>query len=235
VNEIDWLAGADPLPLLAHLEGKATPRKLRLFACACVRRPQGWPRLRYAYPRQAVEAAERYAEGQAGDADLQQAREHAEQALAMGAPEFDAYAYAAAAAGAAEDPLEAARNACENMRLQAVREAAYEVPPGHDEARANAEASAIERRAQAELLRELFGNPFRPAHVEPSWATWGNGAAVALARVIYDNNQFEDLPYLADALLDAGCADERMLEHCRTPGGHVRGCWVVDLILSTDR
>jgi hypothetical protein len=231
VNEIDWLAGADPLPLLAHLEGKAGGRKLRLFACACVRR--SWPRLRCAYPRQAVEAAERYAEGQAGDADLQQARERAEQAVMMGAPEFDAYAYAAAAGCAAEDPMEAARTACENLRLQAVREEAYEVPPGHDEARANAEASALERRAQAELLREVFGNPFRPPHVEPGWASWGNGAAVALARVIYDNQQFEDIPYLADALLDAGCADERMLEHCRT-GGHVRGCWLVDALLGLD-
>jgi hypothetical protein len=228
VNEIDWLSRANPLAMLAHLEGRVSARKLRLFACACVRRH--WSRLPYAWPRQAVETAERYAEGRARKADLRRSREHGEQA-ALGAPEFDAFAVLAAAACTAEDPQEAARTACENLRLQAVREAAYEVSAGHDEARATAEAAALEQQAQAELVREVFGNPFRPPQIEPAWVSWGNGAAVALARVIYDNNQFEDMPYLGDALEDAGCADERMLGHCRTPGGHARGCWVLDLLL----
>ena len=39
------------------------------------------------------------------------------------------------------------------------------------------------------------------------------------------------MPVLADALEEAGCQDAIILNHCREPGGHVRGCWVVDLLL----
>ena len=56
----------------------------------------------------------------------------------------------------------------------------------------------------------------------------------ALARScqrIYDDRRFQDLPILADALEEAGCTDPEILGHCRGPGEHVRGCWVVDLIL----
>jgi hypothetical protein len=228
LTEIDWLTGADPQAMLAHLEGKVSARKLRLFACACVRR--GWSRLRYGAPRRAVETAERFAEGDAGAGDLEQARETAEQTVPS---EFDYFAYLAAAACAAEDPLEAARNTCESMRRQAVREAAHEAIPGENEQQVNAAASAAECRAQADLLREVFGNPFRPAALQPGWVACG-GAAASIARVIDDGGGFEDFPYLADALLDAGCTDERLLAHCRQPAGHVRGCWALDLLLGRE-
>jgi hypothetical protein len=52
-----------------------------------------------------------------------------------------------------------------------------------------------------------------------------------LAQVIYDERRFADLPILADALEEAGCTNTDILDHCRLPGEHVRGCWVVDLIL----
>ncbi len=52
-----------------------------------------------------------------------------------------------------------------------------------------------------------------------------------LAGGIYDEGAFDRLPILADALLDAGCEDKQLLGHCRGPGPHVRGCWVVDLVL----
>jgi hypothetical protein len=52
-----------------------------------------------------------------------------------------------------------------------------------------------------------------------------------MARRIYDERAFHDLPILADALEEAGCTDAEILAHCRSSGEHVRGCWVVDLVL----
>ena len=57
------------------------------------------------------------------------------------------------------------------------------------------------------------------------------GTVVQLAQVIHNDRAFDRLPILADALEDAGCTDPDTLAHCRGPGPHVRGCWVVDLLL----
>jgi hypothetical protein len=84
------------------------------------------------------------------------------------------------------------------------------------------------------ILRELFGNPFRPVTLDPRWLT---STVLDLARTIYEGDPrqaggyMSGLPILADALMDAGCDDEQILGHCRGPGPHVRGCWVVDLLL----
>jgi hypothetical protein len=88
--------------------------------------------------------------------------------------------------------------------------------------------------AQAELLRELFGNPFWPVAVDPGWLAWNRGTVVQMARCIYEDQQFAELPYLADALEESACTDSAILKHCRQPGEHVRGCWVVDLLLGKD-
>ncbi|AMV27276.1 hypothetical protein VT84_22935 [Gemmata sp. SH-PL17] len=81
---------------------------------------------------------------------------------------------------------------------------------------------------QATLLREILGNPFRPIVVNPSWLT---SNVVALATGIYAGKAFDRMPILADALQDAGCDNEDIMNHCRQPGEHVRDCWVVDLLL----
>jgi hypothetical protein len=83
-------------------------------------------------------------------------------------------------------------------------------------------------RSIPHLLRDLFGNPFRPVAFVTRLCT---SDVMSLARAIYDDNAFERLPILADALMDAGCEDEQVIGHCRGPGPHVRGCWVVDLVL----
>ena len=81
------------------------------------------------------------------------------------------------------------------------------------------------------LLRDIFGNPFRPVSFDSHWRT---SDVVGLARAIYEDRAFDRLPILADALMDAGCADEQVLAHCRGDGPHVRGCWVVDLVLGKE-
>ncbi len=87
------------------------------------------------------------------------------------------------------------------------------------------------RRCQCEWLRDIMGNPFRSPRFEPAWLRWRDGAVAKMARSIYDERRFSDLPNLADALAEAGCTDPTILDHCRQPGNHVRGCWVVDLCL----
>ncbi|MBA4062634.1 MAG: hypothetical protein C0501_02790 [Isosphaera sp.] len=78
-------------------------------------------------------------------------------------------------------------------------------------------------------MREVVGNPFRPVVPEPEWLT---STALQLARGAYDERAFDRLPILADALQDAGCDHDDVLTHCRDPRlTHVRGCWVVDLVL----
>jgi len=86
-----------------------------------------------------------------------------------------------------------------------------------------------ERAAQADLIREVLGNPHDPVVFDPAWRT---DTAVALARQAHETEDFTLLPILADALQDAGCEDETILGHCRDPEQlHVRGCWVIDLVL----
>ena len=80
-------------------------------------------------------------------------------------------------------------------------------------------------------LRDIFGNPFRPAPLDPTWLRWNEDTIPRLAQAIYDERRFQDLPILADALEEAGCTSGDILEHCRGPGPHVSGCWVVDLLL----
>jgi hypothetical protein len=80
-------------------------------------------------------------------------------------------------------------------------------------------------------LREIFGNPFCATPVSSSWLAWHGGAIPKMAQSIYDSRAFDRLPLLADALEDAGCDNADILSHCRMPGEHVRGCWVVDLLL----
>jgi hypothetical protein len=92
-----------------------------------------------------------------------------------------------------------------------------------------ARAVQVESEAQAGLVRDIFGTlPLRPVYVDPSWRT---DTAMTLARTIYESREFSAMPILADALQDAGCGNEDILNHCRGPGPHVRGCWVVDLVL----
>jgi hypothetical protein len=88
--------------------------------------------------------------------------------------------------------------------------------------------AAVRLAPQLLLLRDVFGNPFRPVTFAPAWRT---STVLSLAQTIYDERQFQNLPILADALEDAGCDNAAILGHCRQPGEHTRGCWVLDLVL----
>jgi hypothetical protein len=199
MTEAEWLASSAPLEMVRYLARPANDRKLRLFACASCRRI--WPFIRDERSRQAVECAERYADGQASPEELRTMAAVAQQVAAVAErtviPGWNAALTAAAAAQGATAAAE----------------------------------RAAAKAGDAEMVRDVFGNPFRPVQINPAWLTWQDGTVVRLARAAYDNRCFDHLPILADALEEAGCDDEAVLRHCREPGQHARGCWVVDLLL----
>ena len=90
---------------------------------------------------------------------------------------------------------------------------------------------SIPPQRRVQILRDVFGNPFRPASIAPSCRT---PKVVALAQEMYDHYAFDRLVDLADVLEEAGCDNPEILNHCRAPGPHVRGCWVVDLVLAKE-
>jgi hypothetical protein len=101
--------------------------------------------------------------------------------------------------------------------------------PIHD---AFMKACDAEELAIADLVRDIFGNPFHPVTFSPSWRT---DTAISLARTMYESRDFGAMPILADALQDAGCDNDDVLKHCRSAKQvHVRGCWVVDLVLGKE-
>jgi hypothetical protein len=86
--------------------------------------------------------------------------------------------------------------------------------------------------AQCALLRDIFRNPFHSVSIDGSWLVWNNGLIPRLTKTIYAERAFDQMPILADALEDAGCTDAAILNHCRSDGPHVLGCWLIDLLLA---
>jgi hypothetical protein len=245
MTEADWLAATDPAPMLDFLRDRASGRRLRLFACACCRRVLHL--MADERSRAAVGEAERHADRTADPARLGRvkaaaaAADRAAGGRARGVPdgaEADgwgawaecsaAYAATRAVARARGAVGEAASQAAEAVQAAAGRAAALAGASRGTATRAGRAARGEERRAQAALLRCVVGNPFRPVAAGPSWLT---PTVLAIAEGIYAEGAFDRLPILADALQDAGCEDPDVLGHCRGPGPHARGCWVVDLVL----
>jgi len=106
-------------------------------------------------------------------------------------------------------------------------------PPPH-EAPDWLSENAAETARQAELLREVIGNPFLRTVVDAAWLDWNGGTVRRLAQGIYEEKRWKEMLILADALEDAGCADDAFLSHCRGPGQHVRGCWALDRLLGKE-
>jgi hypothetical protein len=228
MTETEWLECADPTPMLEFLRGKASERKLRLFACACCRRL--WHLLTDERSRNAVEVAERFADGSGNKQALQIAKQEAEAAIeSLLSLPFRPVMQAAAAGTVAVvniEATEAARLACGWARNVSLALAYEEMPV---DLSGTKEKVFVDWGVEAAALyRCIFGNPFRPLTLYSSWLT---PAVKALAQATYDDLALERLPSLVDELAKAGCANEEILGHCRGPGPHVRGCWVVDLVL----
>jgi hypothetical protein len=226
MTEAEWLACTDPKPMLEFMRGNASERKLRLFACACCR--HYWHVPENERSREAVQVAERFGDGQATIDDLIDACSGADgcagddyinRAFCLAAePKVDVIHVSTSLVEAA---------CAEAMAAAVSNEGDYLTAYGT----ASSSAYAAERGFQCRLVRDVFGTPFGLVTLDPAWQT---PAVVKLAQGIYDERTFDRLPKLADALEKAGCDTDEVLAHCRQPGEHVRGCWVVDLILGKE-
>jgi hypothetical protein len=211
--------------LWAH--GRLSERRLRLFGCACYRAV--WELFTDARSRQAADVVERYADGAATGQEMEEAERASSVARDL--------------AGPASDAPRRHRSRLGRSTSWAAH-ALTNVPPDdgnalrfvwEDVREASAHAADVRgrvrelRRLQAVLLRDLFGNPFRPLPaIDPSWLT---PTVVAIGRRAYDERDFTALPVLADALQESGCENEVILGHGRGQRVHARGCWLVDLLL----
>src|SRR5947208_1686113 len=166
MSEQEWLACTDPNLMLNHLLGKVTDRKMRLFAVACCRHI--WHLLPDRRSRAVIEVAERYADGVADQRELIAAR-----AAAIAPPDQAAFAPYWAAN---HNLTKSLWNACEAALEAGARAAARSAhAAGADQGAAWDAARAAGTTEQARLLRDVLGNPFRPAAVAPSWLSWRGG------------------------------------------------------------
>lgn len=194
-------------------------RKERLFACACAR--LWWDHLTDERSRRAVEAAEKFADGLIAKTTLARTR---------------APATAAAHARKGRTPkrgysLESSVQIIMNLGRDDVFVATtFRLLDAAPDLKLCTQKES--EAAQVALLRDIMGNPFRKVGFSKEWRT---DTAVALAKQMYDSREFSAMPILADALQDAGCNNDDVLNHCREANArHVRGCWVVDLVLGKE-
>jgi hypothetical protein len=220
MTEAEWLACDDPKPMLEFLRDKASDRKLRLFACACCRRVE---RL-LTQPRicKSLNVAELYADGGSSSGSLDDANR------ILAGPFLRDFDGVEAVEAATSTPVNAALAAQITANVAALEDAPpHWMVPAPEELRR-------QRVVQVALLRDLFGDSSHQTVIQWVWRT---ADVTAPARSAYEVRPLSGeldlacLAVLADALEDAGCTDAAILEHLRSPGPHVRGCWALDLIV----
>jgi hypothetical protein len=243
MTEADWLTGPDFAAHARFAAGRLSPRRQRLLAAAFCRAASHL----FDHPEltRALSAIEWYADGKDAAAELEKARQacrfvamdvyerHARQSDAgqIGGATAVHHEVAWAVACAASTPLTPldVANRVAGAVVQARTGAGLLTPVPSSVFN---DAAAEQSLAMRAVVWEVAGNPFRPAAYNPAWRT---DTALALASQMYDRREFSAMPILADALQDAGCDNEDVLNHCRDPHAHhVRGCWVVDLVLGKE-
>jgi hypothetical protein len=222
MTEAEWLVSTNPESMLWHLRGTASNKKLRLFALA-------WAHEHYHQMEDdrsilATEVAERFVESAASHAELI--------AAFHGAKEVCEQIWRRTSGGRATN-RRSKRGGQQSIRVAcSARDAAdpsWDVRQALRSVRVGAATEMGVKRSS--LLRDIFGNPFRPVIADLAWLT---STIIVLAQAIYSERAFDRLPILADALEEAGCQGAEILAHCRGSGSHVKGCFVIDLILGKE-
>jgi hypothetical protein len=209
MTEAEWLSCTDPIRMLELLGDHSSRRKMRLFIA------EGARSLETLFgndQKVLAELQEQVAESKATEEDL-------ERFLLRDWPELWEHR---APGGNLPSVWQSARMVVRDRFKLAPLEKNEVVTDG---------SRVTEYAEMCSQLRCLFGNPFHLVSVEPIWLSWNAGMIPQLAQAIYDNLLFTDISVLADALEEAGCTNADILDHCRGPGPHIRGCWVLDLIL----
>jgi hypothetical protein len=215
MTEEEWCETNDVNELVGSICQDLRPishRKLRLFGCACCRAV--WKSMRDSRARRIVKLSEQFADGDVSNQQFIKARRLAVKAINREVtrnrtPAEEHAAHAAFALGLSRTsfaPTVVAEN-CANAAL------------------CDGSSGEVIIAAQCKMLRDIFGNPYRPVTIDPRWRT---SDVVGLAQATYDDKAFERMPILADALMDAGCEDEQIIGHCRGDGPHVvaAGWWI---------
>jgi hypothetical protein len=244
VTEAEWDLCTNPEAMLEflHTTGRLSERKGRLFSVACCRRV--WHHLEEP-SRRAVSVIERFVEGRASEPERAAAEAEASVVSAR---------LASASFGAADTPIppeSCAAAAVLCLTASAEEEAtwlifnqfvaglvAMHVLLAEWQALGEAEMERVclggedrPRCGLSYILRDIIGNPFRPMTFDKSWLA---PEVVSLAQDIYDEQVFGRMGVLADTLEMTGCTNADILGHCRGPGPHVRGCWLLDLVLGNE-
>lgn len=226
MTEAEWLTTKLPLYMLREYPTTWDQRNVRLFWCACTCR--WWNLLTDERTRQLVEEAERHPEADT-DWFVRERRFALEGYInwnnrTHSGVRFDSWALDAFLG----TPPGSLMNLVGSLAYLAADTAVSVSPEPVAQWYARERAETAEKAWQCDLIREIFGNPFRRVDVSP----WLTSDVKLLARGIYEEKAFDRMPILADALQDAGCDNVNVLDHCRDTGTeHVRGCWVVDLLL----
>jgi hypothetical protein len=235
MTEAEWFATNDPSALLGHRFGMRSPdsdpsdsRQLRYYFVACCR--CAWDRLPWAC-RELVGVASKLGDGHPLDERLKSAATAAAEELIHNLDPADALIQAegflALANCARPADVPAGGNDFSPKNWSGIAHLVYyAVRP-----LAPIFSRVPEALHSAHLVREVFGNPFRETWFEPRWRTT---TVRDLARGMYRSGVFNRMQILADALEDAGCTNDGVLDHCRTGTGHVRGCWVLDGLLDAN-
>lgn len=205
MTESEWLVCSEPVLMLEFLRGKASNRKLRLFAiasfiCRGFDVANDSTDVSVQEARQAVMVAEFYADGSLSEQAIDEARSRLFFQVLL-----------------QPEALSAARQSCRSTINLSCRKGT------------NAVVTISETLSA--LLRDIFGNPFRPVAIDPKWK---KPPILALTESIYNDRAFDHVAGLADTIEEAGCQDAEILDHLRGSGKHVRGCWVVDLLIGKE-
>lgn len=258
LTESDWLTGTDPQPMVRYLintevyrvdnleefpDPRTSKRKLRLFACACYHNISHF--LPNRASRKAVQMAERFADGLISVSEFESVDTMLTSMMSRFEPAWQAswrsereklYPTHSALSLAKVVCWKEVQKAALYAPSNASHDIAYLKNPNHDIY--DAQKAQDQRRQDVEqcnMLREIIGNPFREVFFDPKWRT---ETVIALAEGAYEE-RFSDtanldiarLMILADALEEAGCNNDEIIDHLRGSGPHYRGCWALDLVL----
>jgi hypothetical protein len=204
-----WHTCSSPRPLLDLISGRASDRKLQLFACACLRHVLSmFNDQNYMSLNNFVEFVDQFADGLATLDDL-----HTQ---AWYQPNIWNIAVLTG-----DNSLN-----CASLTARCVAGLSVSKGnPGYGISKIGIEA------VQTHLLRDIFGDPFQPLKLNSLWLT---SDVIDVAKSICETKAFSQMLKLSDALLDAGCNEPAIIHHCQSEGLHVRGCWVVDLLLGKE-
>jgi hypothetical protein len=209
MTEKKWLETTDWRPLRRAKSRIDNKRKTRLFCAACCRRVAHM----FDEPRSdaALAVAERLADGLVTEEKRAEAEQTSHEAINY-------------------PPTPLAQAWARDAVWRTVR--ADNVWDGAESCLKATSHNTDEVAAQTVLFRDIFGNPYRKVKCEQSWLT---SDVLLLANGIYSERAFDRMPILADAIQDAGCTCDAVLDHCRAADPHALGCWVLDLLLDKDK